>query len=114
MTLEDVVNQLLLPILSDMDLNNIVLSTEEEAELRKGMSGNVKLSHWVGAFSKASNSFNCATFVAFWLCKFIFGFHPHYAIKPLYFRLVIKIFARVSLSLALMFLGHFYVQLDIL
>ena len=45
MTLEDVVNQLLLPILSDMDPSNIVLSTEEEAELRKGMSGNVKLSH---------------------------------------------------------------------
>ena len=45
MTLEDVVNQLLLPILSDMDPSNIVLSTKEEAELRKGMSGNVKLSH---------------------------------------------------------------------
>ena len=34
--------------------------------------------------------------------------------KPLYFHLVIKISARVSLSLALMFLGHLYVQLDIL
>ena len=39
--------------------------------------------------------------------------HPHYAVKPLYFRLAIKIFARVSLPLSLMFLGHLYVQLDI-
>ena len=50
----------------------------------------------------------------FWLCKFIFGFHPHYAVKPLYFRLAINISARVSLPLAPMFLGHLYVQLDIL
>ena len=37
------------------------------------------------------------------------GSHPHYAIKPLYFLLAIKIFARVSLPLAPMFLGHLYV-----
>ena len=47
-------------------------------------------------------------------CKFIFGSHPHCAVKPLYFQLVIKIFARVSLPLAPMFLGHLYVQLDII
>ena len=34
--------------------------------------------------------------------------------KPLYFRLAIKISAGVSLPLAPMFLGHLYVQLDIL
>ena len=55
-----------------------------------------------------------AAFIAFWLCKFVFGSHPHYAIKPSYFRLAIKISARVSLPLAPMFLGHLYVQLDIL
>ena len=55
-----------------------------------------------------------AAFVVFWLCKFVFGSHPHYAIKPLHFRLAIKIAAGVSLLLALMFLGHLYVQLDIL
>ena len=33
--------------------------------------------------------------------------------KPLYFRLAIKIFAGVSLPLASMFLGHLYFQLDI-
>ena len=117
MTLEDVANQLLLPILNDTDPNNIELSSEEEvveAKLRKGISGNAKLSHWVVAFSKASTAVRRAAFVAFWLCKFIFGFHPHYTVKPLYFRLAIKIFTGVSLLLALMFLGHLYIQLDIL
>ena len=55
-TLEDLANQLLLPILGDVDLAALELSTKEEAleaELRKGMSGNAKLFHWVRAFSKA-------------------------------------------------------------
>ena len=117
MTLGDVANQLLLPILGDVDSNALELSAEEEvmeAELRKGMSGNAKLSHWVRSFSKASVAARRATFVMFWLCKFIFGSHPYYAIKPLYFRLAIKISAGVSLLLAPMFLGYLYVQLDIL
>ena len=48
MTLEDVLNQLLLPILSNVDPSNIELSPKEEAveaELKKGISGNMKLSH---------------------------------------------------------------------
>ena len=48
MTLEDVANQLLLPILGDVDPGALELSPEEEvmkAKLRKGMSGNAKLSH---------------------------------------------------------------------
>lgn len=56
-----------------------------KAELKKGVSGNAKLSHWVGAFSKASTTVHLATFVTFWLCKFIFASHPQYAVKPLYF-----------------------------
>ena len=59
-----------MPILGDVDLSNIELSTEEEivkAELKKGMSGDAKLSHWVGAFSKASNVVHRAAFVALWL-----------------------------------------------
>ena len=55
MTLKDIANQLLLPILVDMDPSDIQLSTEEKAievELRKGLSdGNAKLSNWIGAFS---------------------------------------------------------------
>ena len=64
--------------------------------------------------SKFSVFAHSAAFVVFWLCKFVFGSHPYYAVKPLYFRLAIKIAARVSLPLAPMFLRHLYVQLDIL
>ena len=80
-----------------------------EAKLKKGVSGNTKFSHWVGASSKASTAVYHAAFVTFWLCKFIFGSHPHYAVKPLYFLLAIKISTRVSLPLAPMFLGHLYI-----
>ena len=48
MTLEDVANQLLLPILGDVDLATLELSPEEEvveAKLKKRMSGNAKLSY---------------------------------------------------------------------
>ena len=110
-------NQLLLPILGAMYPGNIEISIEEEpveVELRKGMSGNAKLSHWVETFSKASNAVRSATFVAFWLYKFIFGSYPYYAVKPLYFQFTIKISAGVSQPLALMLLSHLYVQLDIL
>ena len=105
------------PILGDVDPTTLELSPKEEAvevELKKGMSGNAKLSCWVGDFSKASTAVRRATFVAFWLCNLIFDLHPHYAVKPLYFWLAIKIFAEVSLPLAPMFLGHLYIQLNIL
>ena len=105
-------NQLLLLILGDTDPNDIELSAKEEAleaKLKKGVSGNAKLSHWVGASSKASTAVCHAAFVTFWLCKFIFGSHPHYVVKPLYFLLAIKISTRVSLLLAPMFLGHLYI-----
>jgi len=78
------------------------------------MSRNAKLSYRVSSSSKFSESARLATFVAFWLYKFVFGSHPHYAVKPLYFCLAIKISAGVSLPLAPMFLRHLYVQLDIL
>ena len=116
-TLEDMANQLLLPILGDADPATLEFSLEEEAieaELKKGMAGNAKLSYWVSSSSKFSIAARRAAFVAFWLCKFFFGSHPCYAIKPLYFHLAIKISAWVSLSLAHMFLRHLYVQLDIL
>ena len=67
-TLADVANQILLPILGNVDLSEMELSPEEEAveaELKKGMTGNAKLSHWVGAFSKALDVVYRAAFVAF-------------------------------------------------
>ena len=86
-----------------------------EVKLRKGLSGrNAKLSNQAGAFLKASTIAHHVAFITLWPCKFVFGSHPHYAMKPVYFQLTIKIFARVSLPLAPLFLGHLYVQLDIL
>ena len=86
-------NQLLLPILGNVDPATIELSSEEEAievELKKRMTGNVKLLYWVNSSSKFSVVAHRVAFVAFWLCKFVFGSHLHYAIKPLYFPLAIK------------------------
>ena len=86
--LEDVANQLLLPILGDSDPAALELSPEEEAieaELRRRMAGNAKLSYWVSSSSKFSATARCAAFVAFWLSKFVFGAHPYYAIKTFIF-----------------------------
>ena len=67
-TLEDVANQLLLPILGDVDLAALELSPEEEAveaELKKRMSGNAKLSYWVSSPTKISDAAHRAAFVTF-------------------------------------------------
>ena len=116
-TLEDVANQLLMPILRDVDPATLKFSLEEkvvEVELKKRISGKAKLSYWASSSSKFSESAHRVALVVFSLCKFVFGSHPYYAVKPLYFRLAIKISTGVSLPLAPMFLGHLYVQLDIL
>ena len=88
-TLEDVANQLLLPILDEVVPLEIQLSDGEmavEAELRKGLGGgNVKLSNWIRAFIEVSVGVHYVAFIMFWLCKFIFGAQPHYVVKPLYF-----------------------------
>ena len=89
-TLEDVANQLLSPILGDVDPATLVLLLN---------------SLWLPVMRPL---------LCFWLCKFVFGSHPHYIVKHLYFRLAIKISAGVSLPLVSMFLRHLYVQLDIL
>lgn len=88
-TLEDMANQLLLPILGDIEPSDIQLSTDAEAmevEVRKGLGGgNAKLSNQIMAFTKASTTTRHASFIVFGLCKFVFGSHPHFAIKPVYF-----------------------------
>ena len=68
MTLENVANQLVLPILGDIDLATFELSLEEEAvevELKKRISENAKLSYWVSSSSKFSMSARRAAFVVF-------------------------------------------------
>ena len=106
-----------MPILGNVDPATIELSPEEEAievELKKRRTGNAKLSYLVSSSSKVSVVAHRAAFVAFGLCKFVFRSHPRYAIKPLYFPFSIKISVGMSLPLAPIFLGHLYVQLDIL
>ena len=78
-TLEDVANQLLLPILGDANPATLEFSPEEEAieaELRKRMVRNAKLSYWVSSSSKFSVAARRTAFVAFWLCKFVFWVPP--------------------------------------
>ena len=68
MTLEDVANQVLLPILGDVDPGALELSLEEEAveaELKKRMNGNAKLSYWVSSSSKFSIAARYVAFIVF-------------------------------------------------
>ena len=72
-------NHLLLPILGDVDPTILELSSDEEAveaKLKKRMARNAKLSYWVSSSSKFSVAARRVAFVAFWLCKFVFGSHP--------------------------------------
>ena len=55
-----------------------------------------------------------AAFVSYWLSKCVFGEHPAYSIKPLYFSLAVKIAAGVRFPLAPLLLGQLYTQLDLL
>jgi len=67
-TLEDVANQSLLPILGDADPATLEFSLEEEAievELRKKMARNAKLLYWVSSSSKFFVAVHHVAFVAF-------------------------------------------------
>jgi hypothetical protein len=55
-----------------------------------------------------------AAFVAYWLSKCVFGEHPAYSIKPLYFPFAVKIAAGTCFPLAPLLLGQLYTQLDLL
>jgi hypothetical protein len=123
-TIEDVGNLLMLPILGDVDPTRLRLTAAEsiiEGFGGKGASfgGNLaKHSTWVTTFRRRSNEsekyVRRAAFVAFWLTKFMFCEHPHYAMQPSVFRLAIKIFSGNCFPLAPMFLGHLYTHLDLL
>uniref|UniRef100_A0A2N9J8I3 Aminotransferase-like plant mobile domain-containing protein n=1 Tax=Fagus sylvatica TaxID=28930 RepID=A0A2N9J8I3_FAGSY len=128
-TIEDVANLLMLPILGDVDPTRLRLIAAEsmiEEELIEGFGGKgasfgghlAKHSTWVTTFRRRSNEsekyVRCAAFVDFWLTKFVFCEHPHYAMHPLVFRLAIKISYGNCFPLAPMFLGHLYTHLDLL
>jgi hypothetical protein len=55
-----------------------------------------------------TTSIRRAAFVAYWLSKCVFGEHPAYSIKPLYFPIAVKISAGACFPLAPLLLGQLY------
>uniref|UniRef100_A0A2N9GDE0 Aminotransferase-like plant mobile domain-containing protein n=1 Tax=Fagus sylvatica TaxID=28930 RepID=A0A2N9GDE0_FAGSY len=98
-TLEDVENHWLLPILGDQGPADLILSPEEleiESALadyigRKNIALGTQAARfkpWMEHFNRETNPLiRRAAFVAYWLSKCVFGEHPAYSIKPLYFPL---------------------------
>uniref|UniRef100_A0A2N9HEB1 Aminotransferase-like plant mobile domain-containing protein n=1 Tax=Fagus sylvatica TaxID=28930 RepID=A0A2N9HEB1_FAGSY len=83
-TLEDVENHWRLPILGDCDPSEVELSPAEiKAEA-------ILLDY--------DTTLRRAAFVVYWLSKCVFGEYPSYAVKPLYFRLAVKISTGTSFS----------------
>ena len=121
-TLEDVENQWLLPILGDQDPAEIVLSPEEskiKAVLADYIGRKIvalgtqaaRFTSWMEHFLRMEDPLiRRAAFVSYWLSKFVFGEHPAYSIKPLYFSLAVKIAAGVRFPLAPLLLGQLYIQ----
>ena len=116
-TLQDVENQWLLPILGDQDPAEITLSPEESkienvlADYigRKNVALGTqaaRFTSWMEHFLRMEDPLiRRAAFVSYWLSKCIFGEHPAYSIKPLYFCLAVKIAAGVRFPLAPLLLG---------
>jgi hypothetical protein len=124
-TLENIENHWLLPILGNQDSAEIELSPEEmiEAALvdyigRKNTSLGTqaaRFTSWMEHFKREKDAWiRKAAFVAYWLSKCIFGEHPAYSIKPLYFPIAVKIAAGICFPLAPLLLGQLYTQLDLL
>ena len=125
-TLEDIENHWMLPILGDQDLAEIELSPEElkvEVALvdyigRKNTSLGTQAARftaWLDHFMREEDApTHKDAFVAYWLSKCIFGEPSTYSIKPLYFHIAVKIVAGVCFPLAPLLLGQLYTQLDML
>ena len=103
MTLEDIENHWLLPILGDQDPAELELSPEElriEATLADYVGRNnialgtqaARFTPWMDHFNRVEDvSIQRAAFVAYWLSKCVFCEHPAYSIKPLYFPLAVRL-----------------------
>jgi hypothetical protein len=106
----------MLPVLGEHSFSHIKLSAEEEkiaAALRKQSS--TRLSGWPSFFVYYEDISICrAAFVLYWLCKCTFGNFPCYSIKTAYIPLTIRISTGHCFPLAPLFLGHLYLQLDLL
>ena len=118
-TLEDIENQWLLPILGDQDPAEIALSSEEsriEAVLadyirRKNIALGTqaaRFNSWMEHFLRMEDPLiRRAAFVSYWLSKCVFGEHPAYSIKPLIFLLLLKLLQGFVFPLLLCCWGSF-------
>ena len=123
-TLEDVVNNFLLPMLGDENLFDINLSDEDlkvEEKFFTHFSGHTassdgkpaRMGRWVLSLScEKDKEVRRAGFLAFWLSKFLFNEFPGYGIKSTLFPLAISLARGAQYPLTPMFLGHIYSQLD--
>ena len=123
-TLEDVVNNFLLPMLEDENPFDINLSVEDlkvEEKLFTHFGGctaspggkSARMGRWVMSLSREKDKeVRRAGFLAFWFSKFLFSEFPRYGIKSALFPLVISLARGDQYPLAPMFLDHVYSQLD--
>jgi len=125
-TLEDVVNNFLLPMSSDENPFDISLSSKDleiEDKLfshfsrRTASSGGkpTRMGKWVMNLSREKDkAVRQAGFLTLWLSTFFFSEFPGYGIKSVFFPLVIRLARGAQYLLASMFLGYVYSQLDLL
>ncbi len=115
-TLEDIANHWMLPILGELSFSGIELSVEEEkvaAALQRHSS--TRLSDWPSLFVHREDiSVRRAAFILYWQCKCLFGNFLYYTVNTLYIPLAVKISTGYCFPLAPLFLGHLYSQLDLL
>ena len=125
-TLEDVVNNLLLPVFGDENPFDINLSNDDlevEDKLFSHFNGRTaspsrkptRMGKWVmNLYREKDKAVRRARFLALWLNKFLFSEFPEYGVKFVFFPLAIRLAQGAQCPLAPMFLGHFYFQLDLL
>ena len=123
-TLEDVVNNFLLPVFGDENPFDIILSEEDlevENKLFSHFGGRTvspggkpaKMGRWVMTLSREKDKeVRRVGFLAFWLSKFLFSEFPGYKVKSTFFPLAIKLAQGAQYPLTPLFLGHVYFQLD--
>ena len=112
-TLEDVVNNLLLPVFGDKSPFNIWLSAEDitiDEWLFKHFSGHTaspkgkpaRMGKWVAILSKEKDeSIRQVGFLVLWLSKFFFSKFPSYGVKSVLFFLAIRLAQGTKFPLAL-------------
>jgi hypothetical protein len=83
LTLEDIANHWMLPILGELSPSGIKLSAREE-EIAMALRGysSTRITGWPALFLHHEDvSVRRAAFIVYWLCKCIFGNSPYYAVN---------------------------------